>query len=152
MQAAAQYLTPVTLELGGKSPAIVTETASITTAAKRVAWGKWVNNGQTCVAPDYCLVHRSVVDTFITALVAAIEKMYGAEPKNSEDYGRIVDEKSWDRLRQLLNQDESFVIYGGDVTHQNRYMSPTLLLANTKDSLASMHEEIFGPNFTDCCI
>ena len=67
------------------------------------------------------------------------------EPKNSEDYGRIVDEKSWDRLRQLLNQDESFVIYGGDVTHQNRYMSPTLLLANTKDSLASMHEEIFGP-------
>lgn len=145
MQAAAQYLTPVTLELGGKSPAIVTETASITTAAKRVAWGKWVNNGQTCVAPDYCLVHRSVVDAFITALVAAIEKMYGAEPKNSEDYGRIVDEKSWDRLRQLLNQDDSFVIYGGDVTHRNRYISPTLLLANTKDSLASMHEEIFGP-------
>ena len=146
MAAAAQHLTPVTLELGGKSPAIVTADADIEVAARRIAWGKFVNAGQTCVAPDYVLVDATVEDQLMGALLRAVHDFYGDDPASSPDYGRIVNERHWDRLTALLDDDGGYesVICGGHGNRDERFVPPTVL-AGVKPNAAVMQEEIFGP-------
>jgi aldehyde dehydrogenase (NAD+) len=145
MQAAAPHLTPVTLELGGKSPVIVDRAANIDVAAKRVAWGKFVNAGQTCVAPDYVMVDRSVEPQFVDALVRAVRAFYGDDPKTSPDYGRIVSTRHWDRLHSLLAATpDGAVVAGGSGDRQQRYLAPTVLRGASWDDPV-MTEEIFGP-------
>ncbi|MGD9701852.1 MAG: aldehyde dehydrogenase family protein [Acidimicrobiia bacterium] len=142
MRAAAETLTPVTLELGGKSPAIVSRHADIAIAAKRIAWGKFVNAGQTCIAPDHVLVESPVHDQLVAGIAAAVRDFYGADPKASADYGRIVNDAHFHRLEKLL--DDGTVAMGGDTDPDQRYIAPTVL---TGVSLADpvMDEEIFGP-------
>ncbi|GAB6088557.1 aldehyde dehydrogenase [Spirochaeta dissipatitropha] len=142
MAAAAPHLTPVTLELGGKSPAFVTSEADIETAARRIAWGKFNNAGQTCVAPDYVLVDRKVSSKFLTALEASIREFYGEDARSSENYGRIINERNFLRLQDILNASE--ILSGGAVNHQERYMEPSILYPADWDS-ESMKDEIFGP-------
>jgi aldehyde dehydrogenase (NAD+) len=145
MQAAARHLTPVTLELGGKSPAIVDRSANIAAAARRIAWGKFINAGQTCIAPDYVLVERAVEAGFLDALVGAIRAFYGDDPQRSPDYPRIVNERHWDRLMGLLHEPGTArVVIGGQGDRDNRYIAPTVLQgASFGDPV--MAEEIFGP-------
>lgn len=145
MGAAAKHLTPVTLELGGKSPAIVTADADIKVAARRIAWGKFVNAGQTCVAPDYVLVDASVEDKLLGALLRAVHDFYGDDPKSSNDYGRIINHKHWDRLTGLLDAGGfDATICGGHGERVARYIPPTVL-AGVQPNAALMQEEIFGP-------
>ena len=128
MQAAAQHLTPVTLELGGKSPAIVTSSANLTVAARRIAWGKFVNAGQTCVAPDYVLVQDGVHDRFVAALRDAIRVFFGSDPSASPDYGRIVNDRHHARLTALLDAGGyDDVAAGGEHDVASRYIAPTVL-------------------------
>ncbi len=145
MTAAAKHLTPVTLELGGKSPAIVAADANIQVAARRIAWGKFVNAGQTCVAPDHVLVEASVEQELLDALSAAITEFYGADPSTSPDYARIVTERHYDRLMGLLDAGgyDSTVV-GGSGERNAKYLAPTVL-AGVKPDAAVMAEEIFGP-------
>ena len=142
MAAAAKNLTPVTLELGGKSPVIVDDSANIEVAARRVAWGKWLNSGQTCVAPDYVLVDRKVESRFIDALRTAIAEFYGDNPQASDSYGRIVSARHFDRLTSMLG--DGSVAVGGQHDAGDRYISPTVLVDVRHDSRI-MAEEIFGP-------
>ncbi len=142
MEAAAKHLTPVTLELGGKSPAVVLDDADIKTAARRIAWGKWLNAGQTCIAPDYVLVADSRRDEFIAALKQAVEDFYGTDASDANDYGRIVNEQHWQRLVGYLEQGT--VVHGGDHDRQQRFLAPTILTEVAVDSPV-MEEEIFGP-------
>ncbi len=142
MQAAAKHLTPVTLELGGKSPVIVDETANVKIAARRIAWGKWLNAGQTCVAPDYVLVHESRAQELIDGLSRAITEFYGDDPAKSDSYGRIVSPRHFDRLRGLMSGGTPVV--GGETSSDDRYIAPTVL-ADVDMSSALMSEEIFGP-------
>ncbi len=142
MQAAAKTLTPVTLELGGKSPCIVDETANIGLSAKRIAWGKFFNAGQTCVAPDYILVHPSVKKELTQKIMSYVESFYGKDPAQSEDYGKIVNSKHFERLQKYLSDGK--VVLGGKTNPQTRYFSPTLL-DNVSETSAVMQEEIFGP-------
>jgi aldehyde dehydrogenase (NAD+) len=145
MEAAARHLTPVTLELGGKSPVIVDRAANIDVAAKRVAWGKFVNAGQTCVAPDYVLVDRSVEPQFVDAVVRAVRGFYGDDPEASPDYGRIVSLRHFDRLESLLaGSPAGTVVAGGSGERVQRYLAPTVLRGASWDD-AVMGEEIFGP-------
>jgi len=145
MGAAAKHLTPVTLELGGKSPAIVTADADIEVAARRIAWGKFVNAGQTCVAPDYVLVDAAVEDRLMGALLRAVHDFYGDDPKASSDYGRIINEKHWDRLTGLLDSGGyDSVICGGHGDRAAKFIPPTVL-AGVDPGAALMQEEIFGP-------
>ena len=145
MRAAAEHLTPVTLELGGKSPAIVAADANIEVAAKRIAWAKFLNAGQTCVAPDYVLVEASVEDQLVAALAAAVTSFYGNDPRQSNDYARIVNEHHHDRLMKLLDSGgyDSTVI-GGTGDRSSRYLAPTVL-AGVEPDAAVMADEIFGP-------
>ncbi len=142
MEAAARHLTPVTLELGGKSPAIVAADADIEIAARRIAWGKFLNAGQTCIAPDYALVAAPVFDRFLDHLVASIHEFYGDDPSRSPDYGRIVDDRHFQRLSALLADGR--VVVGGDRDASRRYLAPTVLTDVALDS-AAMRDEIFGP-------
>jgi aldehyde dehydrogenase (NAD+) len=142
MTKAAQHLTPVVLELGGKSPAIVLEDAAVKVAAKRVAWGKYMNAGQTCIAPDYVLVHPSVEEEFIQELKLSLESFYGKDPKQSKDYCRIVNENNFKRLSKLLNDGEK--VCGGETDVKDLYIAPTVL-RNVSPSAPVMQEEIFGP-------
>ena len=145
MTAAAKHLTPVTLELGGKSPVIVAADADIDVAARRIAWGKFINAGQTCVAPDYVLVDASVEDKLMGALLRAVHDFYGDDPKSSPDYARIVNERHWDRLTALLDAGGfDATVCGGHGDRANRYLPPTVL-AGVKPDAAVMQEEIFGP-------
>jgi aldehyde dehydrogenase (NAD+) len=145
MAAAARHLTPVTLELGGKSPAIVDRSADVRVAARRIAWGKFVNAGQTCVAPDHVLVHRDVESRFVDELVKAVRDFYGDDPATSADYGRIVDDRHWRRLRGLLDAGGfSSVVCGGSGDEATRYLAPTILAGVDPDAPV-MGEEIFGP-------
>ena len=141
-KAAAENLTPVTLELGGKSPCIVDETANLELSARRIVWGKIINAGQTCVAPDYILVHHKMKDTFVKFLIQEIEKALGPNPEESPDYARIINLKNWQRQLSLL--ENQTVLYGGQATQDSLYLSPTLLDEPKMDSLV-MKEEIFGP-------
>ena len=142
MTAAAKHLTPVTLELGGKSPVIVDESANIDVTARRIAWGKWLNAGQTCVAPDYVLVHRSQKAALIDALSTAINDFYGDDPQSSDSYGRIVSPRHFERLTGMLSSGSAVV--GGETDAAQRYIAPTVLTNVLHDS-ALMTEEIFGP-------
>ncbi|HEI6660079.1 TPA: aldehyde dehydrogenase [Staphylococcus aureus] len=143
-QAASENLVPVTLEMGGKSPVIVDETANIKVASERICFGKFTNAGQTCVAPDYILVHESVKDDLITALSKTLREFYGQNIQQSPDYGRIVNLKHYHRLTSLLNSAQMNIVFGGHSDEDERYIAPTLLDHVTNDS-AIMQEEIFGP-------
>ncbi len=142
MAAAANNLTPVTLELGGKSPVIIDDSANIHVAARRIAWGKWLNAGQTCVAPDYILVNEKVRQPFLDELGKAINDFFGADPQTSESYGRIVSPRHFDRLKSLMTGGK--VIIGGETNAESRYVAPTVL-ADVDMNSALMNEEIFGP-------
>ena len=142
MAAAAQHLTPVTLELGGKNPCIVERDADVALAARRIAWGKFINAGQTCIAPDFVLAHQAAKPALLAALGRAIEGFYGKEPGASPDFGRIVDERHFDRLAAMLR--EGRVVAGGQADRAQRYIAPTVLDGVGWDS-ALMQEEIFGP-------
>ncbi len=139
---AAKQLTTVTLELGGKSPCIVEDDAAINVAAKRIAIGKFINAGQTCIAPDYLLVHTKIKDKLIAALINTIEKFYTTNAAQSEDYGKIINEKRFDTLQSFLKEGD--IIYGGNYNKNNLYIQPTLL-QNVLLTSAVMTDEIFGP-------
>ena len=144
MEKAAQTLTPITLELGGKSPVIVDETANLDVAAKRIVWGKFINTGQTCVAPDYVLVHDSVYDAFLVKVKQTITDFYGSNPQQSEDFGRVVTVEDANRLANLLQGTVSTVYCGGEALPEARYIAPTIFKDVHIDD-ALMEEEIFGP-------
>ena len=142
MRNAAEYLTPVTLELGGKSPCIVDQTADIRLAARRVVFGKYLNCGQTCVAPDYIYCQRSVKDAFIKEVQKQIKKQYGRHPLDNPDYGKIINEKHFDRILGLI--DEKKVVQGGGSDRKTLRIEPTVM-DNVAFSDPVMQEEIFGP-------
>jgi len=144
MRAAADKLTPVTLELGGKSPAIVDQTANLTNAAERIVWGKYLNTGQTCVAPDYVLVHSSVKQELIEKMIATVKKFYGEDVAKSPDYGRIINSRQFDRLVDMMDKDQQYIVSGGNADRKNLYIEPTLFTDLDWDS-ALMEDEIFGP-------
>ena len=142
MMAAAKNLTPVTLELGGKSPCIVDNDAHIQIAARRIVWGKYLNCGQTCVAPDYIFVHREVKDKLITALQAEIERQYGKSPQESPDYPRIISQDHFYNLLLLLKQGH--IVAGGKYDDKDLYIAPTVISGILPENRI-MSEEIFGP-------
>lgn len=142
MEAAAQHLTPLTLELGGKSPCIVDADADLDVAARRIAWGKFMNAGQTCVAPDFVLAHASVHARLLERLAAVLRGFYGADARRSPDYGRIINAQHFDRLVRLLARGR--IVAGGATDRASRYIGPTLL-ADVQWSDPVMQEEIFGP-------
>ena len=150
MRAAAEHLASVTLELGGKSPSIVDETADISSTARHIAWGKFFNNGQTCIAPDYVLVQESIHDRFLAEMKKAVAEMYNKEGKgieNSPNYARIVNDKHFQRLKGLLSDavENGAVVQFGDQSSENQRFIPPTLLTNVGDSMRVMKEEIFGP-------
>jgi len=145
MRAAAEHLTPVTLELGGKSPAVVDKDVDLAVAARRIAWGKFFNGGQTCTAPDYVLVHADIKDAFLEQLRTTIKNFYGDEPKNSPDYCRIINERHCQRLANLLEADRGKVFIGGQVIVPEKYIAPTVLVDVDPKSSPVMQDEIFGP-------
>lgn len=142
MERAARHLTPVSLELGGKSPCIVDETADLRTAARRIVWGKFLNAGQTCMAPDYVLVQHSVKKKLIHYIIRQIQKMYGAEPLENEGYPAIINQRHFKRISGLINENK--VIYGGKTDSTTLRIEPTVMDGITWDD-AVMKEEIFGP-------
>jgi aldehyde dehydrogenase (NAD+) len=144
MEAAARHLTPVTLELGGKCPTIVDASADIAVAARRIAWGKFLNAGQTCVAPDYLLVDRSVEDELVSALTRTLHAFYGDDPQASGDYARIVNDRHFDRLAGLLSSTSSKPVVGGQTDRADRFIAPTVL-TGVEPGDPVMEEEIFGP-------
>lgn len=141
-KAAAENLTPVTLELGGKNPCIIDETANLKLAAKRIVWGKFINAGQTCIAPDYILIQKNMKVNFTTFLMEEIIKAYGKKMDKSPDFARIINTKNWVRLDQMIERDK--VIFGGETNADKLYISPTLIEEPSLDSPV-MSEEIFGP-------
>ena len=141
-KAAAINLTPITLELGGKNPCIVDETANLKLAAKRIVWGKFMNAGQTCIAPDYILIQKDVKNKFVTHLKDEITAAYGPKPEESTDFARIVNSRNWSRLVSMIEPEK--VIFGGQTDSENCYISPTLIDESNLDSLI-MKDEIFGP-------
>ncbi|MBW3080891.1 aldehyde dehydrogenase family protein [Bifidobacterium saguinibicoloris] len=154
MRAAAEHLTSVTLELGGKSPCFVDATADLVVAARRIAWGKFTNAGQTCVAPDYVLATSDVAEALATRIGVAVTEFYGDDPQRSPDYGRIVNERHFDRLCALLPEHASSspsgpvpagrLVCGGTIDRDDRYIAPTVLYGTDPDAPV-MGEEIFGP-------
>lgn len=143
MMEAAKNLVPVTLELGGKSPCIVDRDADIGIAARRVAWGKLINAGQTCIAPDYLFVHKDLKDEFVKKYKENVARFYGEDIKSGPDYPRIISDKAFARLAAYL-AGPGTVIYGGDTDKADRYISPTLMEGVDVNS-PLMREEIFGP-------
>lgn len=144
MQAAAANLTPVVLELGGKSPCIIDRDADIELAARRCAWGKTLNSGQTCIAPDYILIHKDVKDAFVEAFARQITKLHGDDIARDEHYVRMVSDKAFTRVSSYLAEGK--VLYGGRVDASERFIEPTLLGDVALDAKV-MNEEIFGPVF-----
>lgn len=142
MEAAAKNLTPVVLELGGKSPCIVDEAADTDIAARRIAWGKTLNAGQTCIAPDYLLIHKSQADKFITAFARELKRLHGDDCKQSRHYVRLVSDKAFERVAGYLK--EGRIVLGGATDARERYIEPTLL-ADVNPQSPVMQEEIFGP-------
>ena len=120
MTAAAKNLTPVTLELGGKSPVIIDSSADIYTAAKRIIWGKTVNNGQTCIAPDYVLVPSEKKEELIREMEKIISQFYGTNPEKSQSYGKIVNLRHWKRIEALIKEDGRFIVHGGNSNYSDR--------------------------------
>lgn len=144
MTAAAKYLTPVVLELGGKSPCIIDKDADINVAAKRVAWGKTLNAGQTCIAPDYLMVHEEVKDRFLKALGKAFAELLGSNPQESGHFVRVVNDAAFERLTGYFKDGN--IVFGGHTDKAERYIEPTVLDNVSPDSPV-MQEEIFGPIF-----
>ena len=142
MRSAADHLTPVTLELGGKSPCIVDQTANIKLAARRIVFGKYLNCGQTCVAPDYVYCHRSVRDRLIKEIVKQIRRQFGKKPLDNKNYGKIINEKHFDRILGLIDKEK--VVFGGNSDRDALRIEPTVM-DNVTFSDAVMQEEIFGP-------
>ncbi|NAS30069.1 aldehyde dehydrogenase family protein [Flavobacteriaceae bacterium R38] len=141
-KAAAEHLTPVTLELGGKNPCIIDETVNIRLAAKRIVWGKFLNAGQTCNAPDYILIHPKIKSEFYNAIKEEIVKAYGNDPEKSEDFPNIINERHFNRLKTML--DDQHIVIGGKTNKDNCYISPTIIDEPSLDSEV-MKGEIFGP-------
>lgn len=141
MRAAAEHLTPVTLELGGKSPCFVDKDIDVKVTARRIVWGKFYNAGQTCVAPDYLLVHEAVKAPLLVAMKACVSEFFGENPQASPDYGRIVSERHFDRLKSFVTGD---VVIGGDADRATRYLAPTVI-DNATMADKVMEDEIFGP-------
>lgn len=141
-KAAAEHLTPVTLELGGKNPCIIDETANLKLAAKRIVWGKFLNAGQTCIAPDYILIQEEMKSHFVDFMKTEITNAYSENPKDSLDFARIINEKNWHRLVSMIEPEK--VIFGGKTDIEDCYIDPTLIEENDLDSKL-MLEEIFGP-------
>lgn len=141
-ESAAKYLTPVTLELGGKNPTIVDQTASINLTAKRIVWGKFLNAGQTCIATDYILVHKSVKEKLVEALKQNITKCYGENIEESPDYSRTVSQKHYNGLKEMLEGEE--ILFGGESNDDDNFLAPTLVNESKLDSKL-MEGEIFGP-------
>jgi aldehyde dehydrogenase (NAD+) len=147
MAAAAKHLTSVTLELGGKSPAIVGPDVNVEEAAAKIAWGKFLNNGQTCIAPDYLYVHEKNYYSFLQALEATVDIFYGANVAKSKDYARIVNRRHFDRIASLLEDAKekgAQVLFGGITDADDCFISPTVLTNCTPD-MRILQEEIFGP-------
>jgi aldehyde dehydrogenase (NAD+) len=142
MEAAARHLTPITLELGGKSPCIVDESSDLKVTTKRVAWGKFFNAGQTCVAPDYVLVHKKIQQKFLEEMKLRVEEFFGPTPEESPDYARIINTKHFDRLSKYIDGKKPFL--GGKTNREKRYFAPTIL-TDAKVADPVMQEEIFGP-------
>ncbi|MGL5082900.1 MAG: aldehyde dehydrogenase [Microcoleaceae cyanobacterium] len=142
MEAAAKHLTPVTLELGGKSPCIVDANIQVKSAAKRIAWGKFINAGQTCIAPDYLLVNSKIKDELLAALQTSVREFYGENPEASPDYCRIINPYHFERLTRLL--EDGKILIGGQVNSATQYIAPTLIDQVSWDDPV-MQEEIFGP-------
>lgn len=141
-QSAAENLTPVTLELGGKSPCIVDKDAHLRRAAKRIVWGKFINAGQVCISPDYLLVHQDVKEKLLGYLKTYIIKLYGENPQESPDFVRIINQPNFERLKGLIDPEKVF--YGGEFNEKDRYIAPTIL-DNVAWDDAVMEDEIFGP-------
>jgi len=144
MTAAAKHLTPVTLELGGKSPTIVAADADLAVAARRIVWGKHLNAGQTCIAPDYVLADASIRDRLVDLMVTELTNFYGADPKSSSDFGRIISPRHHGRLTSLIESAGGTVVVGGTTDPDTRYVAPTIIVDPDLDSKL-MTEEIFGP-------
>ena len=144
MESASKYLTPVVLELGGKSPCIIDKTADIRRAAKRIAWGKTLNSGQTCIAPDYILIHKDVKDSFVKAFAEEMKVLHGEDIKADRHYVRIVNDKAFERVTGYFEDGD--IIYGGDSDASTRFIEPTIIENVALDS-PLMTEEIFGPIF-----
>ncbi|WP_298306098.1 aldehyde dehydrogenase [Flavobacterium sp.] len=141
-KAAAEFLTPVTLELGGKNPCIIDKNCNVKLTAKRIVWGKFINAGQTCIAPDYLLVNHEIKQKLIDALKEEIILAYGENPEESKDFARIVNTKNWKRLNSFLENE--IILFGGKINEVDNYIAPTLLEDSKLDSVV-MQEEIFGP-------
>ena len=144
MEKASKHLTPVTLELGGKSPVIVDNTANLKVSAKRILWGKLTNAGQTCVAPDYILAYEDIYEELIKEFENVIIEFYGQDIINSKDFGRIINDRHMNRLNAILEHDKNKITFGGEVDFEKRYISPTIIRDVTLED-AVMNEEIFGP-------
>lgn len=142
MQKAAEKLSPVTLELGGKNPAIVDVSCRLNVSVNRLVWGKFFNAGQTCIAPDYLLVHEDILEKFITLTKERIRHVFTDQPESSPDYARIISQSRSEKIVSYLSQGE--ILYGGKHNVNNRYIEPTLILVNNLDQ-PIMNEEIFGP-------
>ncbi|MCI8957386.1 MAG: aldehyde dehydrogenase [Eubacterium sp.] len=142
MEKAAKNLTPVSLELGGKSPCIIDKTANLKLAAKRLAFGKYLNLGQTCVAPDYLLIDKNIKDEFLKIFIDTVKKMYGEHPLDNKNYGKIINEKHYTRVMGLIDREK--VVLGGSGRENELRIEPTILDNVTEDD-AAMQEEIFGP-------
>jgi len=141
---ASKHLTPVTLELGGKSPVIIDDTSNLKVAAERITFGKFMNAGQTCVAPDYILIDNEIKMKFVEALQATIQEFYGAQIEQSEDFGRIVNDNHFNRLVNIIEDSRQQVIYGGESNADELFVAPTIIL-DPKLSDSVMQQEIFGP-------
>lgn len=142
MEAAAKHLTPVTLELGGKSPCLVDRDLNLTEAAKRITWGKFINAGQICIAPDYLLVDAAIKTDLLAEIKKCLHNFYGDNPANSRDYARIINSTQFDRLTKLLQDGE--ILVGGETIKSDRYIAPTVI-DNVALDAPIMQEEIFGP-------
>lgn len=148
-EAAAKFLTPTVLELGGKSPAIVDETCDVAMAVKRIGWASFMNAGQTCVRPDYLMVSAKIGDEFVKQLEQTLKKFFGENAKESDNLARLINARAYERVSSLLKQDKQYVTFGGDLDESQRYIAPTIL--NFKREFASfsssacMSQEIFGP-------
>ncbi|CAK8683985.1 unnamed protein product [Clavelina lepadiformis] len=144
MKAAAEHLTPVVLELGGKNPCYVDSTCNLRVAARRIVWGRYYNAGQICLAPDYIMINESIREKFLVEVKAALKEFYGENPKASSDYGRIINKRQFGRLKQLLKSGSGKIVIGGEMDEKENYIAPTVVVdVDVKSPF--MQEEMFGP-------
>ena len=141
---AAETLTPVTLELGGRNPAIVTKNADIRLAARRLLWGKIVNAGQVCISQNYTLIDREVLYGFVSEMKLAMKEYYPNGTRHSDDFGRIINDRQWQRLKTMLDNSKGKILMGGDLNQEDRYIEPTLILVDSPDD-SLLIDESFGP-------